>query len=262
VIRSKVARISRIAVALSCLGGVAAGPARAEAPASMSAEEEARGRELYDNGALLYEEGRYEDAIFAWTEGYRLSGRSGFLYNIANAQERLGRYAEALDTLGRYRALARADEREVLDRRIRSLEDRLGALPPAPVPAPVPAPDRDPPLPEPLPGGGGGRAGRTIVGSALLSVGAVGLGVGAAFGLRSRAAGREAESVCVDGSTGLLCPGSAGGALRVNRQSALVADLGLLGGVLAGVGGAVVLSTGDRRAADGALTLVAVHRSF
>ena len=110
-----------------------------------------RAKELYQNGSLLYDEGRYEDAIIAFQEAYRLSEQPKLLYNIAQAQERLGRYQEALDTLSRYRAYAPAEEREALDRRIRNLERRLEeqgtSTPPAPTaterPAPAPTPGGD-----------------------------------------------------------------------------------------------------------------------
>ena len=58
---------------------------------AQDATTEARAKELYENGAALYEEGRYEEAILAWEEAYRLSSRPVLLFNIANAYERLGR---------------------------------------------------------------------------------------------------------------------------------------------------------------------------
>lgn len=84
-----------------------------------------RARVLYENGAILYEEGRYEDAIDAWKEAYGLSDRPLFLFNIANALERIGRWDEALVYLNKYRAFAEADERTVLERRMRNIEQRL-----------------------------------------------------------------------------------------------------------------------------------------
>ena len=122
------------------------GAARAQEEGT-AADIDARARELYDNGAILYDEGRYEDAIVAWEEAYRLSGRPLLLYNIANAQERLGQWRAALDTLNRYRAYARPEERERLDRRIANLERRLAedpgltAAPPASPPPPTAAPE-------------------------------------------------------------------------------------------------------------------------
>src|SRR5687768_9802487 len=114
-----------------------------EAPApgyTPSPEDDARARELYDNGALLYDEGRYDDAVAAWAESYRLSGRPLLLFNMANAMERLGRYEDAMTLLSRYRAFAPAEDRETLDRRIRNIEARLDELAAAqPISAPLPA---------------------------------------------------------------------------------------------------------------------------
>lgn len=209
---------------------------------------EARGRELFENGAILYDEGRYEDAILAWQEGYRLTQRSGFLFNIANAQERIGDYEAAIDTLGRYRALAKAEERETLDRRIRNLEERLAATPaPRPVPAPVPVQLPDPvPRPEPK----GGPPGRAVAGVSLLGVGAVSLVAGGVFGLQSKAAGRDATALCGDGAAGLLCPQEAEPLLARNRRSALFADIGFSVGAVSAASGALLLALPRRSGAD------------
>ncbi len=59
--------------------------------------DDARARELYANGALLYEEGDYENAVVAWKEAHRLSERPLLLYNIANALERIGEWEEAAE---------------------------------------------------------------------------------------------------------------------------------------------------------------------
>ncbi len=85
-----------------------------------------RARTLFDNGAELYGEGAYEQAIIAWWEAYEASERPGLLLNITNAYERLGQYTEAIDTLNRYRAVnsSDAEEREQLSRRLRALERR------------------------------------------------------------------------------------------------------------------------------------------
>ena len=88
-------------------------------------DEDRRAKELYQNGAILYEEGRYEDAIEAWLEAHRISEKPLLLFNIANAQERIGQWRDALETLNRYRAFAPADERGVLDRRMANIERRL-----------------------------------------------------------------------------------------------------------------------------------------
>jgi len=68
------------------------------AAAQKSADDE-RARELYDNGAILYEEGRYEDAIAAWKAAYDLSPKPLLLFNVANAYERIGGLLDAPEKL-------------------------------------------------------------------------------------------------------------------------------------------------------------------
>jgi tetratricopeptide (TPR) repeat protein len=217
----------------------ASAPAAAQDPTDPI---EARGMELYENGVILYDEGRYEDAIVAWTEGYRLTQRSGFLYNIANAQERIGDYQGAIDTLGRYRALAKAEERETLDRRIRSLEQRMAAAPrpaPAPVPVPVPVPAPVQPV--------ASRSLRPVVGGSMVGVGVAGVGVGTWLGTRARTAKTAAAAQCREVGDGLLCPTGAADAIGANHRNALLADVGFGVGTALGIVGAVVLVGGPDR---------------
>ena len=76
--------------------------ALAQAPSA----DTARAKELFDNGALLYDEGNYQAAILAFQESYNLSKAPVLLYNIANGYERLGDLKAARDTLNTYRAVA------------------------------------------------------------------------------------------------------------------------------------------------------------
>ena len=103
-------------------------PSFAQSPQPGTEAADARARELFQNGALLYDEGRYEDAIVAWEEAYRLSPRPLLLFNMANAMERLARWEDALAMLNRYRAFAGAEERDTLDRRMRNIERRVEEL--------------------------------------------------------------------------------------------------------------------------------------
>lgn len=74
----------------------------------------ARAEELFYNGQLLFEDEEYKAAITAWQKGYELSNMPDFLKNIALAQEALGQYDEAIQTLNQYRALASFDDQEEL----------------------------------------------------------------------------------------------------------------------------------------------------
>lgn len=198
---------------------------------AQDATTEARAKELYENGAALYEEGRYEEAILAWEEAYRLSSRPVLLFNIANAYERLGRYDEAIDALSRYRAFAKAEERESLDRRMQNLErrrDEARAAAANTTPTPTPTPTL---TPTPA----AGTPGRSPVPFVLMGAGVAGVGVGAVFGARSLGAGAEAEALCV--GEGPLCPDTAAPYLESAKKSALIADVSLITGAVLIVGG-------------------------
>lgn len=207
-----------------------------------------RARELYQNGRTLYEEGEYESAIMAFKQGYDLSKLPAFLYNIANAYERLGDFEQAIAYLNQYRALASADERETLERRIRAMEKRLAETP-APAPEPESAPAAQGPAtasgPAPTTSGptpGTSSASASARGGVVL-LGASGglLATGAIFGVRASSAREEALGMCVEQGGGLLCPGTAATALRRETVSAVVADSALVLGGAGLLGGAALL---------------------
>lgn len=214
----------------------AADPATEATPTA--AVDDARARELYENGSILYEEGRYEDAIAAWEEAYRLSGRPLLLFNMANAQERLARYDEAMTLLQRYRAYAPAEERETLDRRIRNLETRIdeartraAAVSAAPV-ATTPAPATEAPPPAE-------RRRVRVLPVVLGGVGVVGIGAGTAFGVSALGARTEAAEGCTTVGDTNWCTDLAADALQRDARSSLWADVSFGVGAL-GASGAVV----------------------
>jgi hypothetical protein len=207
-----------------------------------SPSDSTRAKELYENGAELYAEGLYEEAILAWKEGYAMSQLPDFLFNIAGAQERIGDWKSALDTLSKYRAFASTDERETLARRIRNLEERLAEEGPVkPAPAPAPQPVAPGPVPEPAPTTSSRRSLEPVVVGSLFGVGGIGLVTGVITGLGSSAAGSAAQEQCVEGAAGLLCPADADDELGKERSRALVADLAFGLGSASLLGGVVVL---------------------
>lgn len=203
-----------------------------------------RARQLYDNGAILYDEGRYEDAIVAWQEAWDLSERPLLLYNIANAQERLGLWREALETLNRYRAFARPEERERLDRRINNLERRLAeeGPPVSQVAAPVVPPTPTPTIPisevQPV-----RRTGWIPV--AAYGVGGAAMISGTVFALQARSARDMAAGLCTGSDSGTICPDSASDALRLDTSRSLLADGAFVLGGLGIAGGTVAMALLD-----------------
>lgn len=222
---------------LVALGACVLGPVVSYAQEPTPDEE--RAKELYNNGRQLYEEGRYEDAIAAWEEAYRVSNRALLLFNIANAYERIGAYQKAIDSLSRYRAFAPEDEREQLERRLRNLELRLAeqqAATAVAVRPPDPAPVEPAPEPEPAPKDRVSVVPWLLVGAGGVAI-ASGLGVGgAALGARA-----DASGLC---ATNGICPEEASTLIKKDRTLSLVADLTTgLGVATAGTGVLLVALT-------------------
>jgi tetratricopeptide (TPR) repeat protein len=198
-----------------------------------------RAEELYSNGERLYKEGSYEAAILAFQESYELSKEPSLLFNIGNAYERLGDFANARRYLDQYRAFAPEKERELLSRRIQALDQRQrdkelkdqqaadaaknnnnGGAQTDPQPPPtVPPPDQ--PVDKP-------KQDRVFGPAAIgLTAGiAVGLGVGVGMGVKALGEQRDAEEGCMTGDAGELCSVASQDALDKRKTSALVADIG------------------------------------
>lgn len=218
-----------------------------------------RARELFQKGDVAYAEGRYEEALSAFSEAYELSGRAQLLFNVSNALERLGRYQEAVDALDKYLASGKAKDRDVVQKRLVNLRKRVeeqkkeqeklakeeeekrkkeeeerqkreaqggasgngGAAGPSGPSGPK-EPDKPPApvLPWILIGGGG-----------------VVFATGAVFGILTLGARSDAKDGCTDTPSGHLCSQEASSAIDREKTFGLVADIGMLSGlVLAGVG--------------------------
>jgi TPR repeat/PEGA domain len=121
-------------------GGVAstASSPRALAPAGTGAaltprpvDDANRGDELRHRGNRAYDEGRYADAIVAYQEAARVSPDPKLFYNLAAAYQKVGRNADALTWLLRFKAGASPGELEQapnLDKRIGSLRNQVALL--------------------------------------------------------------------------------------------------------------------------------------
>lgn len=221
-----------------------------DAGAQSTANNDAKARLLFDNGAMLYEEGRYEDATAAWERAYALSPRPLLMFNIANAQERAGELDKAHDALNRYRAFAPAEERAVLDRRIRNLENRIAeeerqkvvpvVTQPVVTETPRPPPPVSPPAPPPDPPPERWKLGLAPI--TLYSVGTASAVFGTVFALRAKSARTEAQALCTTGDA-VYCPETARPVLKQDRVSSWLADGGFglaIGCALAGTAVAVI----------------------
>lgn len=98
------------------------------APASARADEGAA-RAHYASGRAYYEQGRYEDALREFEEALRAApdAQKGLMtFNVAQAQERLGRIAEAVASFQQYLSLVPdAEDRATVEARIQTLQARL-----------------------------------------------------------------------------------------------------------------------------------------
>lgn len=213
-------------------------------PATEQSQGDLEARRLFKEGDRLYAEGDYEGAVQAFEKAFELSKQPALKYNLANAYERLARYEEALAALKDYEAHAAADERDVLKRRMGKLQERAdqqkadreraaatGEVPAAqaestPV-SEAPATSTSVSTDEPTP----------ILGYVLVGVGAVGVGVGAFFGIQALGSKSDAEQACPEAGGTRRCPSSASDALSTNSRDALLADIGIgVGLVAAAVG--------------------------
>jgi len=115
-------------------------PSRVQAQDNVAAAKKA-----YSRGDRAFRAGNYPDALSAFEEGYKLSGKALFLLNIAHSKHLM---KDAPGALKSYREFLETNP-EAADREIaeKAIEELLAALPPEPVAAPAPEPP--PPVPEP-----------------------------------------------------------------------------------------------------------------
>jgi tetratricopeptide (TPR) repeat protein len=165
-------RLLCLFVALALVGG----PVRARADAALDSA-----RAHLFAGIAYYDEARYDDAAREMEAAYRLKPLPALLYNLAQCYERLGRAADAAETYRRYlSASPRAEDRVVVETRIRNLEERAETAPPEKVVMKTIVVYRERPPP--------GRAARWAGGGvAALGLAALGAGIATAV-LAGRAA--------------------------------------------------------------------------
>jgi len=187
------------------------------APAFAQEADQNRAKELYSNGKRLFEEERYSEAFVAWEAAYTISERPLLLFNMALAQEKLGRISEAIETVYQYRVFAPADEQDMLVDKIAELKALLEQEP-EPTPEPILQPEPEP-EPEAVPKNS--RLAPALVWTAT----GVAAASGVTFGLLARATGLESEDYCGDSSTGTVCIGDVEYYEYEQNSRALAADI-------------------------------------
>ena len=234
-------------VSLAPLPVIAAAPD--DGPAGDEQTDEERGKQLFENGRRLFDEGAYEPAIEAFLRAYKLLDSPNLLFNIHLAYERLENYDKAIEYLDKYRAVATAEEQDDLSRRRESLETRRQRAKTAPTdeppptttmpeetpPEPTPAEPTDKPPPKDIKVFGPGAIAATVV-----AVVAAGVGIGLGVGANNRK--NRAEDAC----SGTLCQQTFDDDAQSSRNLAIGANVSF---GIAGVAAVV------------AITLIAVNAS-
>lgn len=257
--------IAAVCAALCTLSGrVTAEPTARIAEPVLSANDE-RGLELFRSAEAHYDRGRYSEAVDAFLEAYRLTGRATLLFAAANCYERWGRYQEAAEHLSRYEVSLTGESAEIVRERIESLVQREKARRER---APIASKQSSPTGQKVTKSGGaasppsaqlplnvepresvsasGARLG-PWANYVLLGTGSVAMGLGLYWGVESRRHTSDAEDLCL--SSG-LCPESAGSSLDASSRNALLADVSLGIGVAALATGLYFLLTEQKPERD------------
>jgi tetratricopeptide (TPR) repeat protein len=231
---------------------LAAAPEAQAQPRGDKTANEAHAKELFAKGDAAYAEGRYEEALAAFQEAYSLSGRPQLLFNVSNALERLGRYAEAVDALEKYLASGKARDRDVVQKRLANLKKRVEDQKKEQDRLAKEEEERRAKENEERKKAEAEQPGRTVVTTpaqpahespskalpiVLLGTGAAALAAGGVFGVLTLSARSDVSKGCTSGSGGNLCSGDVRSAIDREKTFGLVTDIALASGiVLAGVG--------------------------
>ncbi len=206
-------------------------------------------RELYEVGNAHYAAARYEKAAKAFAKGYKLSKLPGFLYNLANAYERMGEYRKAAGKLEIYLESPKAKDvvsvRERVRRLLAAAEDREREI------AKQEAREKEMRRLAKLRGEDTGReeakfeeGPRSPTYLFVLGGGAAALATSGIFALLSQSAATSAASDCI----GMVCDRKAESDLDRERSFAVAADVSLgIGVVVVGVGAYLYLKGPPRR---------------
>jgi tetratricopeptide (TPR) repeat protein len=264
--------------ALSALLLVSSTLAFAGTVAAQPRETDTRARQLYLRGDRFYQEGRYEEAVAAFQEAFDLSQRPLLHFNLANAYERLGRLEEALASLRAYAPHAPVEEEDQIRARIDNLSQRLEAqqtqtdttttttttdsttgtqaTTAVSVTTPPPPPYEEPPIER-------GDGGLIAAGAVVTGLGVVLATGGIVFGVMANDARSQAAAQCGLAGTTRICNEAARAPLDRGSSYAVLADVGIIVGAAAIVGGVVLLVAGatsthpgERETAEQGVTVV------
>jgi tetratricopeptide (TPR) repeat protein len=191
------------------------------------AEEIADAKIHYQAGVSYYEHADYLAAMREFNEAYRLSHRGPLLFNIAQCEEKLGMWADAVSSLRAYLSVPES----VKDRAL--VEEKLKKLEPlAQKETHGPPREREEPPPPPPP------SGPKVVPLAVAGAGAVLLIAAVITGIAAHAQYGDLAGKC--GPNGDACPPDFESQRDLGRALAATTDVLLAVGVVAAAVGVVL----------------------
>lgn len=209
--------------------------------ASARAEEIVDAKIHYQAGVSYYEHGDWLASMREFNEAYRLSHRGALLFNIAQCEEKLDMFADAIASLRAYLMVPESEkDRPLVREKLKALEGRVGTEAPAPEPAPAPV--------TPAPATGKLPALPLVV----IGGGAVLLVASLVTGIVAHLSYSDLSSKC--GPSGNLCPPDFTSQRDLGQAMALTSDVLLaVGAVAAAVGVVLLLVTRERPSVKAAL---------
>jgi tetratricopeptide (TPR) repeat protein len=236
--RSRSVRSILFALSFALLGGVAS-PALAQGkkPPAKTDPRLAEAKKLFDEGAAAYAQGNYEEAIRAWEKSFEISQKPLIFESIANAWERLGDARKAKDYLAKWRDAAPAEERDLLDARIRNLDGRVQREEEA---AKKAAEDKARREAQEKADAETKRSRAWLPGAVLTGVGGAAVLAGLVIDIVAKTK-RPGADACKTVGTDTFCKASAADAIKSSNTLALAGDALWIGGAAVAATGAVLL---------------------
>lgn len=236
-----------LALAAATLIAVVPAQGQPKKPPTKGDATTAEAKRLFDEGAESYGRGDYEAAVTAWEKSYEISKRPLIFWSIANAYERLGDVRKAREYLAKWREAAPADEVELLDARLKKLDERIAREdeleaarkaeldkakkePPPPSSAEPVAPQPTPPAHE-----------RPVLGWVLATVGVGAVGVGVVLDVIGSSRRPDAAEACRDVGDRSLCRASSRDAIESSATLTTIGDAIWIGGAVLTVAGVVLV---------------------
>jgi len=203
-------------------------------------DKRALAKKHFDEGAALYTQGSYQEAILAWEKAYELSEEPLIFENMANAYERLGQLKKAREHLALWREAASAAERPLLDKRLANLDGRIAKR--ARAEALVPDDEKKKKKKKRK---GSSRSSVSVPGIVLTSIGGAAVVAGVIVGTVGSSQRPDESEVCGSLDDRSLCQESAREDIDAGNTLAMVGDLVWIAGSITAAVGVVLIITYD-----------------